>query len=290
MYELVKTSTKDNLFLYGFLRRGDKSKTAILHIHRYEGDFYSDPFVTIEADSLKQNGYTFLSVETRGSYSEREFEYTDGSFKMIGAHYELLKDAYKDIDAWIEFLIENGYHNIVLQGHSLGAMKAVRYFAEGTHTKYLKKLIIVSPPDIHSLAEIMSEGKYKNYLSIAKDKVERGEGEEIAEKSIFKLRMSYQTILSWLTMDHFGKMFNFSDKDNNFMLLNKIDIPVKVIVGEKDQFINPKSEHNKPVQEAVDILKLNIKDCVEVVIPEADHNYKGKEHEFAQEIIPFLES
>ncbi len=289
MFELVKTSTKDGIYLHGLFSRGDKDKYAVLNVHGYEEDFYSNGFVPVIAEALKENGHTFLSVETRGTASEKEFDKTDGSSAMLGSHYEVLKQAYLDIDAWVEFLIENGYHNIVLQGHSIGTVKAVRYMAEGSHIKYIKKIILLSPFDVHSVAHIMSNGKYKDYLKIAKDKEENGFGEGIIDSELFELRISYQTLLSWLTMDHFGKMFNFADKENNFMVLNKLDIPVKVVVGKNDEYINPLSKKDDSVQEAVDIMKLNIKDCVQKVIAESGSRFKNKEHELAQEVILFLE-
>jgi len=289
IFDLVKTNTEDNLFLHGLFKRGnDKEKYAVLHIHGFEGDFFSDQFLTVEANGLLENGHSFLSAQTRGTGSEFEFTTTAGEIKEIGCSYELMKDAYKDIDAWVEYLVENGFHNIVLQGHSLGTVKVIRYLAEGNHTKYIKKVVLLSPIDIHALIEIASDGKYKEYLSQAKKKIDKGEGREIMPESFINMRVSYQTFASWLTMDHFGKMFNFADEDNNFMLLNKIDIPVKAIVGSDDNLFHPMNPTN--TQEAIDIMKLNIQDFKYMIIEGAGHIFTSKEHDLAHEIISFLET
>jgi len=287
VFELVKTTTEDGLYLHGMFKKGDKNKLAVLHIHGYEGDFFSNSFITVETNALKENDYSFLSVQTRGTGQEFELQTTQGETKTYGSHYELLKESYLDIDGWVEFLVENGHHNIVLQGHSLGAVKAVRYLAEGKHTNYIKKLIILSPIDVHALAEVVTEGKYKEYLHTAKQKIEEGRGREIIPESYVNMIMSYQTFASWLTMDHFGKMFNFADEDNSFMLLNKLDIPVKAVVGDKDNLFNPINPLNP--QEALDILKLNIPDFRYKIIEGADHNFNGKEHELSHEVLTFLE-
>lgn len=287
MFELVKTTTEDGLYLHGLYKKGEKNNYAVLHIHGFEGDFYTNNFISVETNALKENGYSFLSVQTRGTGGESEFYTVDGESKICGSHYELLKEAYMDIDAWIEFLVENGHHKIVLQGHSLGAVKAVRYLAEGKHTKYVKKLILLSPFDMHALAEIATDGKYKEYIMMAKDKIEHNKGDELIPEDYVNMTMSYQTFASWLTMDHFGKMFNFADEDNNFMLLNKIDIPVKAIVGEKDDLFHPIDPSNP--QEAMDTLKLNIHDFEYKIIPDADHGFKDKEHDLAHEVLVFLD-
>ncbi len=287
MFELVKTTTADGLYLHGLLKRGDKAKYAILHIHGFEGDFFTNKFIPVESSALKDNGYSFLSVQTRGSSSECELDKTDGTTQMYGAHYELLKEAYHDIDAWIEFLVEKGYHKIILQGHSLGTIKIVRYLAEGSHTKFVDKLILLSPTDVHSLVGMVTKGKYKDYVRTSKQKVDQGKGLEKTPDEYADLRLSYQTYVSWFTFDHFGKMFNFGDPENNFMILNKIDIPVKAIVGDKDEYFHPSDP--KDPQEAMDMLKLNINSFDYKIIEGAGHRYEDKEHELAQEIILFLE-
>ena len=256
MFELVETTTKDGLYLHGLLKKGEKSKYAVLYIHGFEEDFYSSNYIPVIADALKDNSHTFLSVETRGSGSETEIRTTDEASRMLGSHFEILKEAYMDIDAWIEFLVEKGYHNIILLGHSLGCSKIVRYFAEGSHTKYVQKLVLMAPVDFHALTEVVTDGKYKDFIHVAKQKRQQGKGIELVPNAYSDLRISYQTFESILTLDHFGKMFNYADKDNNFMLLNKIDVPVKALAGSKDHYVNPMNP-NHP-EEAMDILKLNI--------------------------------
>ena len=137
------------------------------------------------------------------------------------------------------------------------------------------------------MAEIITDGKYKEYLRLAKEKIDQKRGTEMIPESYINMSMSYQTFASWLTLDHFGKMFHFADEDNNFMLLNKIDVPVKAVVGDKDEFFHPIDPGNP--EEAMSILKLNIKDFEYTIIEGADHVYTDKEHDLTHEVINFLE-
>src|SRR3989344_3537114 len=129
--QLLQISTSDGLDVHGFYVPSKGKKTAILHIHGFEGNFYDNNFVHVLADSLDEAGIGFLTVNTRGNGRDTDFSTVDNKLKRIGARYELLEEAHLDITAWLKFLIKEGYQQIVLQGHSLGTMKVVRYLFEG---------------------------------------------------------------------------------------------------------------------------------------------------------------
>lgn len=287
MFELVKTATKDNLYLHGLFKKGDKNKFAILFIHGFEGDFFTSPFISIVSEALKENKYSFLSVQTRGTAGEYDINKTNGETRKLGSYYELLAEAYLDIDAWTDFLVEKGYKNIVLMGHSLGTIKAVRYIAEGSNTKHIKRLILLAPFDGIYLLDKYTNGKALEYIKEAKDRVKEGSGLEFIPSEYMDIKMTYQTYVSWNSQDHFGKMFNFADKSNNFMLLNKINLPVLTVVGNDDELFHP-SNFSQP-QEAMDILKLNLKDFEYKILEATGHDFFKKEHELAKCVLTFLD-
>ncbi len=287
MFDLVRATTRDNLYLHGLLLRGDKNKPAVIHIHGFEGTFYTNEFVRAIAKRLKEKNTTFLTVENRGTAIELElYTTTPGKGKKEGAHFEKLEEARLDIDAWIEFLKKEGYKRIILQGHSLGTMKVVRYLIEGKYKDRVEKLILLAPFDIIYLAEDATKGKWKKYIKVAEQKVGEGKGEEIIPKEFLDVPMSYQTYLSHHNNNDFENVFKFHDKSYNFPILNKINIPVKVIVGTKDKYFNPANISNS--QEAIDILKKNIKEFSYKLIENGDHGYNGKEDVVAHEVADFL--
>jgi pimeloyl-ACP methyl ester carboxylesterase len=286
MFNLVQTTTKDNLTLHGLLLDGDKKKPAVIYIHGFEGDFFTNRFVPAIANKLQEQGIAFLTVQTRGMANDYLYKLTDESWKRFGAHFELLEDAYKDIDAWIEFLMTQGYENVILQGHSLGTMKSVRYLFEGGHADKVKKLILLAPFDIIQLLEDATKGKWPEYLEIAKQKVKEGRGEELVPKEYLDVEMSYQTYVSHHQRNDFEYIFAFHNKSYDFPLLKKVNIPVKAIVGTKDQFFHP-ANPSQPL-EAMDMLKQNIKQFAGALIKDAGHGYDGHEEEVATEVVNFL--
>lgn len=284
--ELVKTKTKDKLILNGFYLSGDKSKPLIIHIHGYEGDFYSNNFVHAIGNKLNNNGFGFLTVETRGSYHLREFNIYQGGYKTYGAQIEKLEEAYLDIDAWVQFAIKLGYQSIILQGHSLGTFKSVRYLMEGKNVNYISKLILICPFDKTFNIDTYSKGKYLEYVDISKTQIDSNNGEAIVPKIYSHIPISYQTYASWYQEDELSHMFDMSFKSYNFLTLNKINIPVHVVVGSEDEYfyqVNPKNP-----QEGLNILLNNLRIGTGNIIDGAKHGFKGFEEELATDIESYV--
>lgn len=289
MFDLVSTVTKDNLYLHGLLIEGDKEKPAIIHIHGFQGDFFTNEFVMSIAREFKKNNVTFLTVQTRGTGIESElYTTTPSKGKVIGSSFELLEEAYIDIDAWIEFIQKKGYKNIVLEGHSLGTMKIVRYLFEGNNKEDIKKLILLAPFDIIQLAKQSTKGKWEEYLKIAEQKVEEGKGIEIIPNEFLDAKMSYQTYVSHHKKTDFEYMFAFHDKSYKFPILNQIKIPVKVIVGKNDPYFHPSNLKNP--EEAINILSKNIKSFEYKLVENAGHIYTNQEEFVADEVFKFINS
>lgn len=285
MFDLVQTTTTDNIRLHGLLVPGDISKPAVLHIHGFEGDFFTNGFINPEAKALHNDNITFLTVQTRGMASDYLFHTTDDKWKRYGAHFEKHEEAYLDIDAWINFLKKQGYKKIILQGHSLGTVKIIRYLFEGSYPEVITKLILLAPFDNIYMAESFTD-KWKGQVKEAKQKVKDGKGEERTPKDWWDINISYQSYVSWLDDNDYTHMFNFHDKSYSFPLLNKIQIPVKVIVGTKDEFLHTSNPEHP--EEAMEILKKNIKQFSYRLIEGAKHSYAGYEAEVVKEIMNFI--
>ncbi|CAN5184818.1 hypothetical protein BH09PAT2_BH09PAT2_05410 [soil metagenome] len=286
MFDLVRATTKDTLHLHGLYVEGDKNKPVILHIHGFEGDFFTNDFIKPLAKKLKETNYAFLTAQTRGMSSDTLFHTSENTWRRYGSHFELHEEAYLDIDAWIEFLRIQGYTNIILQGHSLGTFKVLRYLFEGTYPEMVSKIILLAPFDNIYMAESYTKGKWRNFLQQAKQKITDGKGDEIMPKDWWDTELSYKTFVTWLDDNDSTHIFDFYDNAYTFPLLNKIEIPVKMIVGSKDAFFhssNPSNPH-----EAIDMMKKNIKKFDPTLIENATHGYEGYENILVEKIIKFL--
>lgn len=154
-----RTITSDKLRLDGLLFEPDKkSNTAILHIHGMAGNFYENVFLDSMAEEYTKAGYAFLTGNNRGHDHIADFHIVGPkeNYKRIGDVFEKIEDCILDINTWLEFLKQKGYKVFILQGHSLGAVKAVYYLNNYSNNPFIS-LVLASPPDILGLVRVGTE-------------------------------------------------------------------------------------------------------------------------------------
>lgn len=283
---LIQIPTADDIILSGLYIPGVKNKPIVIHIHGFESEFYANGFIPVEGIALEKEGMGFLTVQTRGSAKGSELEKTDTSTINIGADYELLEEAKIDIDAWIEFLQKEGHTHIVLQGHSLGTDKVVRYMIEGRYRNDIRNLILLGPFDRFFLIDEHTKGKTQEYVEIAKQRVKEGKGRELVPKEFEYIDLSYQTYASWYTDTEINHMFSLHRSDYDFPILQSLSIPTLIVAGEKDEFLHGSNPTN--VQEGLDILTRHIQNASAKIIKNAPHSFQRYENELAATIVAFL--
>lgn len=250
--KLLQVSTSDGLYLHGYYSPSSDKKIALLHIHGFEGNFYENNFIYVLAESLNKNNIAFLTVNTRGNGAITDFNTVDGKYKTIGSWNELLEGAHLDINAWIKYLIDQGYQEIILQGHSLGTIKVIRYLFEGEYKNKINKLILLAP----------------------------------FEKRLPPSDLSPKTLKSWDDQSDLVRVFDFSAVGYDFPILKKINIPTKIIVGSKDECFYVSDPNN--FQRAMDILLTHIPNSQGVFIPNAVHSFKPNEELMSKEVVDFI--
>ncbi len=217
-----------------------------------------------------------------------EFLKTDGEGIFLGSYYEKLDDAHLDLSCFIDFLLQDGYKDIALIGHSLGTIKAVRYLFEGKYKDRVSKLVLLAPFDKNAFIEAKAPRKWKEFLTIAQKKVEEGKGREIVPVPEWEdFAMSYETFYSWYEQSDLSCVFDFYRPDYNFPILSQILVPVKVIIGENDPFI-AYSQFGTSVEGNMATLKKYLKDCETVIIPGSGHTYFGAEDRVSVEVANFF--
>lgn len=283
--KIVQVATSDGLYLQGYFAPKE-GKTALLHIHGFEGNFYENKFVQLLAEELDKENITFLSVNTRGCEKIKDFNTTDGETKTVGARYELLEDSHIDIGAWIRFLLEKGYEDIILSGHSLGTYKVVRYLLTGKSKNSIKKLILLSPFDKEGSMRAYTKTPVKELIKKAQKIVKEGRGDEMITEEFEAIVVSYKTWLSWYSQDELGRVFEFVSKDYDFPALKKINVPTKIIVGTKDEFFH-QSNPDHP-EEAMDVLLKHIPNSEGKLIEGSVHSFAPHEDILAKEVVEFI--
>lgn len=283
--EFIRFTTEDKLILQGLIYKPiGSSKKAYLHIHGMGGNFYENRFIDVMAENITKAGYAFLSINTRGHDIIADFPIagSEEKYKRIGDAYEKFEECLLDIKPAIDYLQKNGYVEVVLCGHSLGAVKVVYYVAKTQDTR-VTKLILMSPPDMIGLAEEGSN--HKDLLAQSQKMISEGRGEELLPVKIWDwYHLSANTYVDLNSRDNPVDIFNTYDKTKP-SLLSEIKIPTLAFLGEKDDAAI------LPQREALEVIKSKATNAPSFeigIIDDAPHSYFGREQVMAERIVKWL--
>ena len=130
--------------------------------------------------------------------------------------------------------------------------------------------------------------RWDEFLSSASKKVADGLGKNMVPVPEYEdFPMSYQTFLSWYNKTELSCLWDFYRSDYTGALLKTIDIPVKVLLGELDEYV-VYPEFNVTATSALNFLKTHIPHCETTCIKQANHTYQGYEQQVAEAVIQFL--
>jgi len=289
--EFHRLTTEDGLELQGILARpGRKARTAVLHIHGWDGNFYENRFIDHAARVCLRHNLGFFTANTRGhdyladilrtNHRERKLDYVP-----LGGVHESLADCLLDIRACVRFLENQGFSRVILQGHSHGAIK-VAWYLYRTQDKRVPALILLSPSDDLGLIRRGLGTRFPEALDFARYHVRNGSPRRLMPEDTSQYPVSAATFLDVYGPDSIALMFNMSRTDRlRFPELATIHVPVLVAVGTVDEaFIGDSHDYVR-----------NIKACLTgapsvstSVIGKAPHNFLGHETRLARVLDRWL--
>ena len=279
--------TADKLRLEGLLFEPDrKSNIAVLHIHGMAGNFYENIFLDSMADEYTKAGYALLSFNNRGHDYIADFQIVGSkeNQKRIGDAFEKIEDCILDIEAWISFLKLKGYKIFVLQGHSLGAVKAVYYLSDRPKNPF-SALILASPPDMLGLVRAEAEkSNFMRDLNEAKELVEKKQGNTWLKNKTWN--WYYKSAQSYIDFFADGAKTDIFPilRNGDFNKLESIKIPILVFYGGNDDAAVFFPEKD------LEIIKKHIKNpkSKTLLIGTAPHSYFKHEKQAAKNVVNWL--
>ena len=288
-FYLTEIITKDNHVHQGlYFQPSRKNKKAILWVHGLTGRFYGDPLLmNVFADACEEHGWGFASFNNRGHdviANIRKIDRrkrADFTHAMCGAGLEKFEDCLWDIDAGIAFLIEKGFDQVILIGHSTGANKVCFYAGMKRDPRVVG--VVLAGPTSDRFSRNTDKSNYQSNLSFMKKLMMQGKGNEIVSGRHF-FPMTPRRWLSLLAPNTKEDVFNYGDNLNVLQTFGQIKKPLLVILSELD--------------ETADRPMLNIKDIFDdhtksknynsIIIPGTTHSYTGKEKEFVGIVIDWI--
>lgn len=287
-YDFIRVVTEDQIQLSGLYQPGDKNKPAVVFIHGFTSDFYSPVFIHSISQELKQKNFAVILAQNRGTGIQTEFRKNDGDHCYLGSFFEKLEDAHLDISAHIEFLLNEGYQEIILMGHSLGTLKTTRYLFEGKYKNIITKLVLLAPFDKNAFMVRKGNERWDYFLKVAEAKIKEGSGRDQVPVPEFEdYPLSYECFVSWYNKTELSCLWDFYRKEYEGNLIREIKLPVQVILGDQDEFVDY-PEFNENAQTVLDFLNKTLPNCHTRLLKDSNHTYNGREAEVAKVVSEFV--
>jgi alpha-beta hydrolase superfamily lysophospholipase len=276
---LLTFNATDKTELNGFLMKSkNQNKKLIIHIHGMGGNFYWNTFIQPIYDILQKSNYDFLTINTRGNgYITRVYQ--NKKKTTIGVAHEKFEESIYDIQGAINLGTKLGYKEFILSGHSTGCQKVIYYQAKKQNKK-VKGLLILAPGDDYSI-EKQEKGKdFTKAVQYAKKLVKLGKGDQILPPHISKY--SAKRFLSFADSKNTeSKLLNYSGE---LKLFSKVKEPMLAVFGSEDEYlVGTASNSLAKLRE-----KTNSNFLETIIVPKANHGFKGKEKKLAKLIFDFI--
>lgn len=287
--EIVRTFTDDGLGLEGWLIEPVREPIsgALIHFHGFAGNFYSNSFVNYLAKETTDRGILFLTVNTRGHDSLAEFyQKKAGGMQhtMYGSIHESFEECILDIKAWLDFLSCRGHQSVILQGHSVGALK-IAYYQSVEQDERVKALFLISPSDVWG--NHVQRSRWQADVQLANQMVENGRGSQFMPDEAFGYPISAQAYLSYCGPKAKSGIFNFYKPDDPFVAIGSIREPIYAVIGNMDETVcNDVLECMSTLERKAIASVL----CKTRIIDGASHLYIGKEQELANIVGDWLKT
>lgn len=277
----LNIATQSGTVLQGVLfPASSQAKTVVIAITGIHGNFYSNPFYYNIGETLSNAGIDFIYAQTRNAFDKiQEINTLTGEPEIIGSFNEDFAKTIEDLTAYIDFAERQGYENIVLAGHSLGANKVIYYLSE-TQDQRVSKYLLLSPANVTHLTNFVSEQE-RAYIS---QQVANGNGEKVLPFELFGwLSATANTAYQWLYSPILNNVH--VEKDGDFSQASKIPHAGALLIGTLDRFT-----YGDPcgfLQNINDHLQ-NARENQLIFIEQTGHTYQQKEQEVADKICELI--
>ena len=288
MLERVYFNTEDEIELVGLLERPkNPTKRVVISVHGMQSNCLKRR-EDILSKEISNAGVAYFAFNNRGAELMTYTRKTTGE-KILngGSVYENVLDGYYDIKGAINKMLELGYTDIYLQGHSLGCTKIVYTYNKlknENNVKNIKGIMLLSLVDIPDCQKYDLGDKYAEMMEYAENKEKEGKLNDSMPIESFDHPICVRSYLRYFKYNKDIDFARFWDKDYNFKELNNIQIPLFLRWGNVHDLVL------QNLSNLIEILKSKIQnEKLDIgYIDGADHGYTGKEETLAKEIISFI--
>ncbi|MBQ7578249.1 MAG: DUF1749 domain-containing protein [Synergistaceae bacterium] len=272
----LSVPTKRGVVLNGVIFRQEEkrnSDTVMIAITGIHGNFYSNPFYYNIGDTLNTGNIDFIYAQTNDAFGRIEtLNINTGKSEIIGSWNERFSYTDEDINAYINFAVSEGYKNIILAGHSLGANKVI-YYLSRNHDERVKKFFLLSPANL----DYMMSGVTQREKNIILEQFQRGDGDKMLPFPFMGwVECIANTAYDW----EFSGLLN--NVNGDFSQAEKIIHSGAMLVGTYDNFTDgDPAEFLRNLNNHM----TNSHDNKLIFIEKTGHTYQQKHQELADDIL-----
>jgi alpha-beta hydrolase superfamily lysophospholipase len=257
--------------LHGVRSDGGRGDRLLIHAHGTWGNFYANPFVGPIAGVSASLGIDFLSLNFPG-HDET-------------AVNERFDDFAPALEAWLDAIGSN-YESLILQGHSLGALKILAYLQnhDSVRTRRISGAILLSPFDI---VAFYSHGNL-DALAGVRRRIEQLAGAEggaaLVPNDVFDMwQVSCQSFLELSSDGGPADLFPTRRASLLGTAITNVTVPVLSLFGGNDFASYPTAGAARDMVQSLGRTSLTAK-----LFDGAPHNFAGKTDQLAASIQPWL--
>jgi len=213
---IIKHTLPNGFVTSAEYRAGKKAKPAVFILH---GFLQTRDYLTVESliTAIGDEGYTILAPNLSLGISNRK-----KSLPCEAIHQHNMSQDIDEIDYWIKWLEKKGHSSIYLVGHSFGSLQILVY-TNKKKPKSVKKLIAASLIDVEKSSD---KQIIKSYLTKAQEYAKNNDT-RLLEYPISYCKKYISPAEDYISYARWDKQTIISE-------LNKLNIPISVILGSKD--------------------------------------------------------
>lgn len=244
------------------------------------GNIFENKFLRDVGELLEKNGESFIYAHNSGAFHRIDMQTKNG--QPLGNTYDLFDNCLDDLQAYINFVKEQGYKHIILGGHSYGANKVIYYLSKNQDEK-IDKYILISPTDTLNLKE-SEQLSVDKLMPIALKYEKENKLDELLPFAFDNYNLYTARAFLDFVNNLNAKNLPIYSKNGNFNQLKQINQVGLFVMGQNDGYAFGNTlKHLQTINE-----NSKNKNNVIEVIENCGHTFKNKSQDLSMAILKFI--
>lgn len=239
-------------------------------------------------DECDKNGWGFAAFNNRGHDHISGMHCVDpvdpekSTWAYGGGGYEVFEECIFDIHAGVDFLVSQGFSEVIVIGSSTGALKVI--YSEGTSPHKNVVGVVLAGALSDRLGPDVDKKQLPAQIARMEKLITEGKGDDL-QTGLSYFPMTPKRFVSLFKKDSIEEStVDYDDAHPKMNAFSTIKKPMLVLFSGNDENLDRPAEDVQKVFNA----KTQSKKYKSIVIPGADHEFTGKEKEVVDLIVSWI--